>query len=114
MGVLWPLLTKNFSKLWPMRKKALSTEFGRGGIKRIFTIPYAERPEICRPKYSQNPLDGRPNEAHYAFLRPGQIHLANFRAAGRIKDMVPLNANLFTQHLTDGVPQVKISKSSNS
>ena len=88
MGVLWPPLTKNFSILWPGRKKAYSTEFGRGGIKSIFTIPYTERPKIRRPNYSQNLLDCRPNDARYDFLRPGKIQLANFRAAGRIKDIV--------------------------
>ena len=87
MSVLWLPLTKNFSILWPGRKKALSTEFGRGGIKRIFTIPYAERSEIRRPKYSQNLLDCRPNDAGYAFLGPGQTQLANFRAGGQLKDI---------------------------
>ena len=68
-------------------KKAYSTEFGRGGIKRIFTIPFSERPKIRRRKYSQNLLDCWPNDARYAFLRPGQIQLTNFRAGGRIKDI---------------------------
>ena len=66
-------------RVWPGRKK------------RIFTIPYVERPKIRRPKYSQNLLDCRPNDARYAFLRPGQIQLENFGAAGRIKDMKSSN-----------------------
>ena len=52
-----------------------------------YSFENAERPKIRRPKYSQNLLDCRPNDARYAFLRPGQIQLANFRAAGRIKDI---------------------------
>ena len=49
MGVLWPPLTKNFSLLWPGRKKAQSSEFGRGGIKRIFTIPPVLKYALLRP-----------------------------------------------------------------
>ena len=52
-----------------------------------YSFENAERPKIRRPKYSQNLLDCRPNDARYAFLRPGQIQLANFRAGGRIKDI---------------------------
>ena len=49
MGVLWPPLTKKFTILWPGRKKALSSEFGRGGIKPIFTIPPVLKYVLLRP-----------------------------------------------------------------
>ena len=53
----------------------------------MYSFENGERPETRWPKYSQNLLDCRPNNACYAFLRPGQIQLAHFLAAGRIKDI---------------------------
>ena len=58
-----------------------------------YSFENAERPKIRWPKYSQNLLGCRPNDARYAFLRPGQIQLANFRAGGRIKSL-PLSLSL--------------------
>ena len=83
MGVLWPPLTKNFQHTLTGAEKKRKVP----SLAVFFTIPYTEGPKIRWPKYSQNLLDCRPNDASYAFLRPGQILLANFGAAGQIKDI---------------------------